>query len=78
MKSNQRRQPEPHALRVYLIVESRPGWKKARVIDCKLTRVHARAARLALAETLRIPVATLRVVPAIASPDDSKPKASRE
>lgn len=75
MTSKLRRQPEPHALRVYLIVESRPTWKRARVVDCKMTRSEASTARRALAEKLRIPIALLRVRPATATPDALAPKA---
>jgi hypothetical protein len=69
MTSKPRRQPEPHALRVYLIVESRPTWKRARVVDCKMTRSEASTARRALAEKLGISLLRLRVKPAIAMPD---------
>lgn len=77
MTSKLRRQPELHALRVYLIVESRPTWKRARVVDCKMTRSEAITVRNALAEKLGIPRVMLRVRPAIATPDALTPKVSQ-
>ena len=69
MTSKLRRQPEPHALRVYLIVETRPTWMRARVVDCKMTRSEAGTARRALAEKLRIPLSRLKVRAATATPE---------
>jgi hypothetical protein len=69
MTSKPRRQPEPHALRVYLITETRRTWRRTRVVDCKMTRSEAATARDALAAKLGLPKSQFRIVAAIAAPD---------
>lgn len=78
--TNPRRQPEPHATRVYLLVDRNTG----KAFDCSLTRKGASAQRKAFAErqaerdrayTFAAWEKRIRIVPATATPTPPKGKA---